>query len=1083
MSDYFTFPKQENGGISKQPATPGSTRSSSRNLELPKNYRSFGGSSDELASMYSADSQYLMDMIPDSLTLKNEPASGNTQMNGPDGKENKDIKLDEYILPKTDPRSPYYINMPIPKKLPKSEGKARAKQKVNRADPSDLDVENIYETSGEFVREYPTDILIDRFHKWKKILKSLIAYFREAAYSQEQIARINYQMKNAVKFAFLTDLEDETNKLVDPSISKLPTKKPQPVPLAAQKLDSKYDTDVEQPQSIQSVPSEEVASASSGFMKFGSGSIQDIQVILKKYHLSLGSQQYKISKEILAYIIPKLTDLRKDLTTKMKEIKELNGDFKTNIGEHIKITSRLLNKYIASVKLLDEASTSGDKQGEKLKPKHDPYLLKLQLDLQLKRQLLEENYLREAFLNLQSAALQLEKIVYSKIQSALQRYSALIDSEARLMIKNLCHELQQGILSRPPAVEWDNFVSHHPTCLMNLKSTDPPPQPRRLSDIVYPNMKSPLAKCIRVGYLLKKTESSKSFTKGYFVLTTNYLHEFKSSDFFLDSKSPRSKNKPVVEQSDISRVNKDGTNAGSHPSSKGTQDPKLTKRRKGLSSSNLYPISSLSLNDCSLKDSTDSTFVLQGYASYHSPEDTCTKESSTTSNLACPTKTLASNKGKHQRTPSALSMVSVPKFLKSSSVPKEQKKAKEEANINKKSICEKRVEWTFKIFSASLEPTPEESKNFKKWVQDIKALTSFNSTQERSNFIEEKILKSRNHNNGKSSQSFKNSTYITPVDSFVNLSEKVTPSSSVTTLNTRKRANRPRYIDIPKSANMNAGAMNSVYRSKVNTPAIDENGNLAIVGETKNSAPQNGMSYTIRTPCKSPYSPYTGEGMLYNRSADNLMASSSRKASAPGEVPQIAVSNHGDEAIIPASAYSDSSHKSSRASSVASIHNQRVDFYPSPLMNLPGVSPSCLALDGNANGYFGIPLNFNSEARRGSDLSPFEMESPLFEENRTQNCSGSRKSSACHIPHQCGPRKEGNDSRLIYGNEKGASQSRLTLKEPLTSKGVEAPYSSLKKTYSAENVPLTSTVSNDKSLHSRKEGSTNTVPATSASSK
>lgn len=152
-------------------------------------------------------------------------------------------------------------------------------------------------------------------------------------------------------------------------------------------------------------------------------------------------------------------------------------------------------------------------------------------------------------------------------------------------------------------------------------------------------------------------------------------------------------------------------------------------------------------------------------------------------------------------------------------------------------------------------------------------------------------------------------------------------------------------------------------------------------------------------------------------------------------------------------------------------------------MNLPGVSPSCLALDGNANGYFGIPLNCNSEARRGSDLSPFEMESPLFEENRTQNCSGSRKSSACHIPHQCGPRKEGNDSRLIYGNEKGASQSRLTLKEPLTSKGVEAPYSSLKKTYSAENVPLTSTVSNDKSLHSRKEGSTNTVPATSASSK
>lgn len=1086
MSDYFTFPKRENGSTSKQPGTPGSTRNSSKNLELPRNYRTTGGSSDELSSMYSGDSQYLMDMIPDSLTLKNEPISGNlsnlTQTNGPDDKKNKEVKLDEYILPKTDSRSPYYVNVPIPKKLPKSEGKTKAKQKVkDKADPSDLDVENIYEASPEFVREYPTDILIDRFHKWKKILKSLIAYFREAAYSQEQIARINYQLKNAVKFAFLTDLEDETNKLVDPSVPKFPSKKPQPVPLVAQKSDSKYEAEVEQSQSTQAVPAEEVPSASSGFMTFGSGSIQDIQVILKKYHLSLGSQQYKISKEIVAYIIPKLTDLRKDLTAKMKEIKELHGDFKTNIGEHVKITSRLLNKYIASVKFLDEASASGNKQGEKLRPKHDPYLLKLQLDLQLKRQLLEENYLREAFLNLQSAALQLEKIVYSKIQSTLQRYSALIDSEARLMIKNLCHELQQGILSRPPAVEWDNFVSHHPTCLMNLKSTDPPPQPRTLSDIVYPNMKSPLAKCIRVGYLLKKTESSKNFTKGYFVLTTNYLHEFKSSDFFLENKSPRAKNKSPIEQSDAIHINKDGANAGSHPSSNGTQDLKVTKRRKGLSSSNLYPVTSLSLNGCSLKDSTDTSFVLQGYASYHLSEDASTTESSVTSNLTCTPKLLTSNKSKHQRTPSALSMVSVPKFLKGSSGPKEQKRARENSNTNKNSICEKYVEWTFKISSASLEPTSEDSKIFKKWVQDVKALTSFNSTQERSNFIEEKVLRSRNHNNGKSSQSSKKSTFITPVDSFVNLSEKATPSSSVTTLNTRKRANRPRYIDIPKGANTNAGAMNSVYRSKVNTPAIDENGNLAIVGESRNSGSQNAVSYTSRTPCISPYSLYSGGSVPYYRSTDDLTTSPSQKASAPGEVPQIAVSNHGDEAIIPASAYSDSGHKSSRGSSVPSIHNRRDNSSSSPLMNLPGVSPSCLALDGNANGYFGIPLNCNSEARGRSELSAFEMESPLFEEDRTQNYGRSCKCSACYMPQQCGPMMEINHAGLSHDNEKGTSQSSLMLKKPLTSKG-ELPYGNSKKASSAENVPLISTVSNDKSLYSRQNRSTNNVPTTSASS-
>lgn len=177
MSDYFTFPKQDGGDVTKQPGTPGSTRNSSRNLELPKNYRSFGGSNDELASMYSGDSQYLMDMIPDSLTLRNEPTFGTpanlTPSDGPNGKDDSDVKLNEYILPKSDFRSPYHVNVPIPKKAPKGEGKVKIKPKAkDKAETSDLDVESPFEESPEFVREYPTDILVDRFHKWKKILKS-----------------------------------------------------------------------------------------------------------------------------------------------------------------------------------------------------------------------------------------------------------------------------------------------------------------------------------------------------------------------------------------------------------------------------------------------------------------------------------------------------------------------------------------------------------------------------------------------------------------------------------------------------------------------------------------------------------------------------------------------------------------------------------------------------------------------------------------------------------------------------------------------------------------------------------------------
>lgn len=1079
MSDYFTFPKQDSGDVTKQSGTPCSTRNSSRNLELPKNYRSFGGSNDELASMYSGDSQYLMDMIPDSLTLRNVPTFGSpanlSPSDGPDAKDGSDVKLDDYILPKSDLRSPYHVNVPIPKKAPKGEGKVKIKPKAkDKAETSDLEAESAFEDSPEFVREFPTDILVDRFHKWKKILKSLIAYFREAAYSQEQIARINYQLKNSVKFAFLTDLEEGSNKLVDPTVSKVPAKKPQPVPLALKKNDNKLQLDVEEPQPVQPELPEQVTSASSGFMKFGSGSIQDIQVILKKYHLSLGNQQYKISKEIVASLVPKLAGLRKDLSAKIKEIKELNGDFRTNIGEHVKITSRLLNKYIASVKFVDRTCDADNKQKEKLKPKHDPYLLKLQLDLQLKRQLLEENYLQEAFVNLQTAALQLEKIVYSKIQCALQRYSALIDSEARLMIKNVCHELQQGILSRPPALEWDNFVAHHPTCLMNLKSNDPLPQPRKLSDIVYPNMKSPLAKCIRVGYLFKRSESSKGFTKGYFVLTTNYLHEFKSSDFFLENKPLRSKNK-ATEYSSNSSADKNGTANGNQPSSNGTQDLKLTKTRKGMTSSNLYPVSSLSLNDCSFIESTDMIFTLRGYANYHFSEDpSLTTDSSAVSNAS----TLSTKKNKHQRTPSTLSIVSVPKFLKGSSKSKEQKKVKgnssetKDSSINNKTNKDKNVEWTFKICFASSEPTPEELKTFKKWVQDMKSLTSFNNTLERSNFIEEKVLKSRSYNSGKNSQSSKLTTATTAVESFVNLSEKATPSSSVYMLNT-KRANRPRYIDI-NGANTNAGAMNSVYRSKVNTPAIDDNGNLAIVGERKNSAPQNAMSSAFIMPSSSPHSPRSGTHNLYHHSADNLAASPTQKVSPFGEVPQVAVTSHGTEAIISASAYSDDSYKSSRASSVPSIVNQRRTSLPSLLKNVPGSSPSCVPLDGNANGYFGIPLNCNSESRRGSELSAFENQSPLYEEGRSQNCSNSRRSSAGYMPQQYPPKVKLNDSELNHTNP-GMSQSNPDSNHSPKFKDIKPPYNSLKKTSSAGNVPLVRTESNEKPFYSNKNRSSNSV--------
>lgn len=156
----------------------------------------------------------------------------------------------------------------------------------------------------------------------------------EVAYAQEQFARINYQLKGSVKFPFLTDIDETTNTITDPfTTAPRGPKKAQPAQKKVGLTDSEqFQMQMQQEQQENAVqaPTDESkmslapheykpvqttesdnTSAASGFVKFGSGSIQDIQVILKKYHLSLANQQFKISKEITSTVIPKLEELRK----------------------------------------------------------------------------------------------------------------------------------------------------------------------------------------------------------------------------------------------------------------------------------------------------------------------------------------------------------------------------------------------------------------------------------------------------------------------------------------------------------------------------------------------------------------------------------------------------------------------------------------------------------------------------------------------------------------------------------------------------------------------------------------------------
>ena len=94
------------------------------------------------------------------------------------------------------------------------------------------------------------------------------------------------------------------------------------------------------------------------------------------------------SKEIENDVILALIGLRSDLNQKIKEIKNLSGDFKNSVDREMENTRR-------AVKSLQDSLGQSDVDPAQQTGKQDPYLLKLAVDRQVERQIDEENYLHQ----------------------------------------------------------------------------------------------------------------------------------------------------------------------------------------------------------------------------------------------------------------------------------------------------------------------------------------------------------------------------------------------------------------------------------------------------------------------------------------------------------------------------------------------------------------------------------------------------------------------------------------------------------------------------------------------------------------
>lgn len=205
---------------------------------------------------------------------------------------------------------------------------------------------------------------------------------------------------------------------------------------------------------------------------------------------------------------------------KIKEIKNLSGDFKNSVEkemENTRKTVRALSDVLGRNEL-DESLTTG---------KQDPYLLRLAVDRQVERQIDEENYLHQvcasvlpyslerptsnltqAYLNLENSGRELESIVVGEIQKAYNAYAGILKREADNAY-NVIGDLREGPISMPKDQEWVHFVTH------DNQFVDPTIPLRSAHQIHYPGQDHEASQEIRAGLLERKSKYLKSYTAGW----------------------------------------------------------------------------------------------------------------------------------------------------------------------------------------------------------------------------------------------------------------------------------------------------------------------------------------------------------------------------------------------------------------------------------------------------------------------------------------------------------------------------------------------------------------------------------------
>lgn len=250
-----------------------------------------------------------------------------------------------------------------------------------------------------------------------------------------------------------------------------------------------------------------------------SGGIGDAAGILNDFHRQSISAATR-AKEIEGEVILQLTGLRSDLQQKIKEIKGLSGDFKNSVEKEMDHTRKAVRGLQEALGLVDTDphATSGkgdpfliklgvDKQLDR-QIEEENYLHRVSAPTQPQIDL--ANDLHQAYLNLEHSGRELESIVVGEIQKAYNAYAGIIKREADEAYETV-EKLRDGPISLPKDHEWITFVEK------NEHMVDPRTAVRNVDQVHYPGRDHPAAAEVRSGMLERKSKYLKSYTPGWYV--------------------------------------------------------------------------------------------------------------------------------------------------------------------------------------------------------------------------------------------------------------------------------------------------------------------------------------------------------------------------------------------------------------------------------------------------------------------------------------------------------------------------------------------------------------------------------------